>query len=131
MLGIQSRIFDLVLFEVGGGRLYHVENGHPVFILSSRAERSEVEESLTVVVCSAALVRLIRDFSTALEMTGGLCGGGFFQTLRHIRRLQGVNHLFEIAFHDAVEIIERQTDAVIGDAVLRKIVGADFFFAAA
>ena len=55
----------------------------------------------------------------------------FFQSLLHIRRLQGVNHFIEIAFHDAVEIVERQADAVIGDPVLRKIVGANFFFAPA
>ena len=37
----------------------------------------------------------------------------------------------QVAFHDAIEIVERQTDPMIGDAVLRKIVGPDFFFAPA
>ena len=35
------------------------------------------------------------------------------------------NQLIEIAVHDVVELVEREIDAMIGDAPLRKIVGAD------
>ncbi len=42
-----------------------------------------------------------------------------------------MDHFAQVAFHHAVEIIQRQPDPMIGDAVLRKVVGANFFFATA
>ena len=39
--------------------------------------------------------------------------------------LEGVDDLVELAFHDRVEGVEGQVDAVVGQAVLREIVGAD------
>ena len=57
-----------------------------------------------------------------------VCLGKF---LLHIGRLKRANHLAQIAFHHAVEIVEREADAVIGDPVLRKIVGPNFFLAPA
>jgi len=38
---------------------------------------------------------------------------------------QGVEHLVDFPQHEAVEIVDRQADAVVGDAALREIVGAD------
>ena len=55
----------------------------------------------------------------------------FLQTFRHVGGLQRVDQSVEIAVHHAIEIIKRQTDAMIGHAVLREIVSANFFFAAA
>ena len=40
---------------------------------------------------------------------------------------QRVEEMVEAALHDLVELVERQVDAVIGDAVLRVVVGADAF----
>src|SRR5262245_25106690 len=42
-----------------------------------------------------------------------------------------VDDVAEIAGDDGVELVEIQIDAVIGDAILRKIVGADAFVAVA
>ena len=39
---------------------------------------------------------------------------------------QRVHERCEFAVHDLGQLMERQADAVIGHAVLRKIVGADF-----
>ena len=39
--------------------------------------------------------------------------------------IQGADQLARVAVHDVVELVERQIDAVIGDAALRKIIGAD------
>jgi hypothetical protein len=41
--------------------------------------------------------------------------------------IEGVENLVEVAFHDAVELVERQVDAVVGETVLGKVVGADLF----
>src|SRR5689334_15977281 len=38
---------------------------------------------------------------------------------------QGLDQRIEIARHHPVQIVEREADAVVGHAVLRKVVGAD------
>ena len=40
-------------------------------------------------------------------------------------RHQCVADLGHIAVHDEIDFVQRQVDAVIGDAALRKIIGAD------
>ena len=45
----------------------------------------------------------------------------------HIGGLEGVDHLPDVALQETVEIVEREVHAVIGDAVLGKIVSAHFF----
>ena len=42
---------------------------------------------------------------------------------------EAIGHFVDFAFHEAGEVVEGALDAVIGDAVLRIVVGADFFFA--
>ena len=54
---------------------------------------------------------------------------GFGEAVFHIALLEGGNHFVEVALDDAVEIVKGQSDAVVGDAVLREVVGADFFLA--
>jgi hypothetical protein len=39
--------------------------------------------------------------------------------------LQGVHHVAQVAFHHLQQLVEREVDAVIGEAALRKVVGAD------
>ena len=46
-------------------------------------------------------------------------------------RHQRLNQRVEVAVNEAGQIVERDFDAVVGDAVLREIVGADFFAAVA
>ena len=38
---------------------------------------------------------------------------------------QGVDHGLQVAGHDLVELVEREVDAVVGQAVFGKVVGAD------
>ncbi|OIQ68742.1 hypothetical protein GALL_496600 [mine drainage metagenome] len=40
-------------------------------------------------------------------------------------RLQGVNDIVKVAVHDRQQFVQRQVDAVVGQAPLRKVVGAD------
>ena len=40
---------------------------------------------------------------------------------------QSVDDIIQLSFHDTVELIDGQTDTVIGDAVLRIVVGTDLF----
>ena len=42
-----------------------------------------------------------------------------------------VDDRVELAFHHQIQLVQRQADAVIGQAVLREIVSADFFAAVA
>jgi len=44
---------------------------------------------------------------------------------------EAVDHVGDVAFHDAIELMQGETDAVIGEAILGEIVGADFFAAIA
>ena len=44
---------------------------------------------------------------------------------------KGVNDLVQIAVHDLFQIVDGQADAVVGAAVLRKVVGADLLTAVA
>ena len=46
-------------------------------------------------------------------------------------RGQAIHERPDFAFHDIGELMKRETDAVIGDAVLREVVGANFFTAVA
>ena len=39
--------------------------------------------------------------------------------------MQGFDHIAQVALHDAQEFVERQVDAVVGEAPLREVVGAD------
>ena len=48
-----------------------------------------------------------------------------------IRQNQRVHHAVQITVQDALQIAQRQGDAVIRHTVLRKIVGPDFFTAVA
>src|SRR2546427_457192 len=54
-----------------------------------------------------------------------------FQPLLLVRVPQRLQQLRQVAVDDGIELIKRQVDAVIGEAVLREIVGADTFAAVA
>jgi hypothetical protein len=54
---------------------------------------------------------------------------GFGETVGHVAFLKRGNHFIEVAFDDAVEIVEGEADAVVGQAILREVVSADFFLA--
>mgnify|MGYP003343703471 CR=1 FL=1 len=45
--------------------------------------------------------------------------------MRRLERLQGVNHITQIALHDGHQFVKGEVDAVIGQAALREVVGAD------
>src|SRR5882672_9940374 len=47
------------------------------------------------------------------------------QLLLEIRALQRLDDGFNLSFHDGGQAVERQADAMVGHAVLGKIVGAD------
>ena len=51
-----------------------------------------------------------------------------FQAFCDIGGLQRVDQFVEIAINHAIEVMKRQADAMVGHAVLREIIGADFFF---
>src|SRR5580698_4106600 len=61
-----------------------------------------------------------------------LCGGGFgLQPLCGGVRDERIDRRLQHAFHHHVQLMVGQADAVVGEAVLRKVVGADFFTAVA
>src|SRR5215472_6077960 len=47
------------------------------------------------------------------------------ELLGRLRRLQRADELVEVAVEDRLQPVERQADAVVGDAALREVVGAD------
>src|ERR1043166_6515605 len=53
------------------------------------------------------------------------------QLLGLVVRDEGVDDLVERALHDEVELVDGEADAVVGDAVLFEVVGANLFVAAA
>lgn len=61
-----------------------------------------------------------------------LAGGGLRrQTVFEVRGGERFDHFDDVAFDEAVEVVEGEADAVVGDAVLGVVVGANFFFASA
>src|SRR5207249_6514519 len=121
VLRIQSRILDPSFFEINGRRLQYVEHGHFKFFWQKQLYGT---------------MRLFPNSTAAPEMRSCLFDSGshdrrFFQPLGCDCNLQRLNQFAEIALHHAVQIIKRQTDAMIGYAVLRKIISANFLFAAA
>src|SRR4051812_24983596 len=54
---------------------------------------------------------------------------GFFGELRELLGLllggERVDDLVELTFHDAVDLVEREVDAVVGDPALREVIGAN------
>lgn len=53
----------------------------------------------------------------------------FGKSLMEITGEQAVCHFVDLAFHESGQVVERALDAVVGDTVLRVVVGSDFFFA--
>ncbi len=51
----------------------------------------------------------------------------FGEAFLQITGEEGLEDLLDAAFHELIQVVECQFDAVIGDAVLRIVVGADFF----
>ena len=55
--------------------------------------------------------------------------GGFFCELRKLvglmLGLQRADQLIELAVHDPVDLVQREIDAVVGDASLLKVISAD------
>ena len=61
-----------------------------------------------------------------------LCGDDFsFQLFGLVVRDERVDEFVNVAFHEEVELMEGQTNAVIGDAVIFEVVSANFFGAVA
>ena len=54
-----------------------------------------------------------------------------FKFKSRVLRAQGFEHIANVAGHEAGQIVEGEADAVVGDAVLGEIVGADFLGAVA
>src|SRR5512143_2563779 len=83
---------------------------------------------------SASTSAALRERSSAVSdtesgLTGGCgvgrSGGRRLEVLGLARELQRLDQLLQVAIQDLVQPVERQTDAVIGDASLGEIVGAD------
>jgi len=73
-----------------------------------------------------------KDVRRVGHRTCNLRGDGFgLQLLRLIVCDERVDEWVEIAFHHEVELVNRQADAVISDAVLFEVVGADLLGAIA
>src|SRR5665647_2791010 len=45
------------------------------------------------------------------------------QLLRRFKGLQRLDHVVEITVHDAEQFVQREVDAVVGQAALREVVG--------
>src|SRR5664279_6204181 len=61
--------------------------------------------------------------------------GSLFRLLLHLFALvvsdEGVEDGVHLALHDEIELMQRQPDAVIADAILREVVSADLLAAVA
>src|SRR5579864_3996159 len=57
--------------------------------------------------------------------------GFALQLLGLVVRNQAVDDRLQLAVHDLGELMDGEADAVVGDTVLREVVGADFFAAIA
>jgi hypothetical protein len=55
----------------------------------------------------------------------------FIQLLRLEMRDQGIDHGLKPAVHDAIQLMQCKSDAVVGEAILGKIVSADLLAAVA
>ena len=54
-------------------------------------------------------------------------GGGFLlQLFSLIVRDERFDQRLDFAVHDGIELVDSEADAVVGESVLREIVGADF-----
>src|SRR5690606_14347989 len=84
----------------------------------SRASMSGVSRYAARSLVRASAIRLSRRISlTLLDQFGKKCS--------LVIGDQRIDQFIQIAFHDPVELVERQVDTVIGNATLREIIGAD------
>src|SRR5471030_868529 len=68
-----------------------------------------------------------RSVAAAMYSRRGLGDSGrVFQLFRLIEHADVVEQLDDVAVQDAFELVRREVDAVVRDAALRKVVGADF-----
>src|SRR5690625_5879306 len=83
--------------------------------------RSESARPIRTVPTSTPSTRPVEDMVI-------LCGGCAFDLLEQKRLVAGgerVDDAFEFAVHHVIEVIEREVDAVIGEAVLREVIGSN------
>ena len=57
----------------------------------------------------------------------GADGHFAFQSLGLKECDQSVDHIPDIAFHHAVELMNREANTVVGQTILREVIGANFF----
>src|SRR3984893_10940287 len=74
---------------------------------------------------------LCRTSRTVTFLSWGLLQTRVFQALFHVAHLQGVDHFIQLALHEKVQIVQCQTNPMVGHAVLRKVIRANLLFAAA
>src|SRR4029077_2608368 len=60
-----------------------------------------------------------------------LLGVGLLELFGLVIRGERFENGVELSIHNEIQLMERQADAVIGDAVLREVVGANFLAAVA
>src|SRR5664280_2829623 len=74
-------------------------------------------------------------FNAVCTIIRRLDGRSLFPLLSHFFALvvgdQGIEDGIHFALHHEIELMERQADAVIADAILREVIGADFLAAVA
>jgi hypothetical protein len=51
-----------------------------------------------------------------------------FEPLRNVAGLQAVDHLFDITFHEAIQAVDRKSDAMIGNTILWKSIRTILLF---
>src|SRR6266852_7316264 len=69
--------------------------------------------------------------SLACGAGSGLYASRLSQSLLLVEILERLDELTDFPGDDGVELVKRQVDAMVGQAVLRKVVGADAFAAVA
>src|SRR5688572_31952037 len=83
---------------------------------SRRASRASMPLARRTCSMVKRILRVLRSsgfFGKTCQLLGLVLGG------------ERVDDLVDLAVHDALDLVEREVDAVVGDPALRKVVGAD------
>jgi hypothetical protein len=89
---------------------------------STPRSRCRYEDPVATAPSTDLVIELSRHQRAPLNQYGFL-----LQFLRLIVSGESVDDLIERAVHDQVELVDRQTDAMICDAIFFEVIGADFF----
>src|ERR1700683_979800 len=104
-----------------------VRYGRPLGFVLTSSKGSQADSSLKVQRAGKDALRGSGQSGATMSRRTSSRGKLLLESLGFVVRYQAIDQRSELSFHHVGQLVKSKADAVIGDAILREIVGADFF----